>query len=115
MIDAYLMHEKERAAQGIPALPLNADQASAGREKHICPLQLDVIERSIHLWSNPGDLVMSPFTGIGSEGYCAVKMNRRFVGSELKPEYCKVAVKNLRKAERMSDVGADLFVGSEDA
>ncbi len=83
--------------------------------KHICPLQLDVIERSIHLWSNPGDLVMSPFTGIGSEGYCAVKMNRRFVGSELKPEYCKVAVKNLRKAERMSDVGADLFVGSEDA
>jgi len=57
---------------------------------------------------------MSPFTGIGSEGYCAVKMNRRFVGSELKPEYCKVAIKNLRKAERMSDVGADLFVGSEE-
>lgn len=77
--------------------------------KHICPLQLDVIERSIHLWSNPGDLVLSPFTGIGSEGYCAVKMGRRFVGSELKPEYCEVARKNLARAVSLSDDGAGLF------
>lgn len=68
-------------------------------EKHICPLQLDVIERGIELWSNPGDLVCSPFTGIGSEGYTALKMGRRFVGAELKPSYWRVAVKNLQTAE----------------
>lgn len=56
-------------------------------EKHICPLQLGVIRRSIQLWSNPGDVVFSPFTGIGSEGVCAVEMGRKFIGSELKPEY----------------------------
>jgi DNA modification methylase len=82
--------------------------------KHICPLQLDVIERSIHLWSNPGDLVMSPFTGIGSEGYCAVKMRRKFIGSELKPEYCKVAIKNLNRALSMCEEGADLFLSAKD-
>jgi DNA modification methylase len=64
-------------------------------ERHICPLQLDVIERAIELWSNPGDLVLSPFAGIGSEGVTAVNMGRRFIGSELKPAYWKVAVKNM--------------------
>lgn len=68
-------------------------------EKHMCPLQLDVIERCIHLWTNPGDLVFSPFTGIGSEGYCAVKMGRRFVGAELKPQYWELAVQNIADAE----------------
>ncbi len=67
-------------------------------EKHMCPLQLDVIERCIHLWSNRGDLVFSPFTGIGSEGYCAVKMGRRFVGTELKPQYWELAVQNIQDA-----------------
>jgi hypothetical protein len=67
-------------------------------EKHMCPLQLDVIERCIHLWTNPGDLVFSPFTGIGSEGYCAVKMGRRFVGSELKPIYWDLACQNIQDA-----------------
>lgn len=67
-------------------------------EKHMCPLQLDVIERCIHLWSNPGDLVFSPFTGIGSEGYCAVKMGRQFVGTELKPQYWELAVQNISDA-----------------
>jgi len=81
--------------------------------KHICPLQLDVIERSIHLWSNKGDLVYSPFTGIGSEGYCAIKMNRRFIGSELKPEYVSVACRNLKQATQMSDEGASLFGQTE--
>lgn len=81
--------------------------------KHICPLQLDVIERSIHLWSNAGDLVYSPFTGIGSEGYCAVRMGRRFIGSELKPEYCEVAAKNLDRAVQESDEGAGLFAKEE--
>jgi DNA modification methylase len=67
-------------------------------ERHICPLQLDVIERSIELWSNPRDLVFSPFAGIGSEGYVAVKMDRRFIGAELKEGYFKEACKNLEDA-----------------
>ena len=69
-------------------------------EKHMCPLQLDVIERCIHLWTNENDLVFSPFTGIGSEGYCAVKMGRRFVGTELKPQYYELAYQNIEDAQR---------------
>jgi len=71
----------------------------ADDERHICPLQLDVIERCMHLWSAKDDLVLSPFTGIGSEGYMSVKMGRRFVGSELKPSYYEIAKKNLKAAE----------------
>lgn len=67
-------------------------------ERHIAPLQLSVIERCLKLWSNPGDLVFSPFTGIGSEGYMSVKMGRRFIGSELKKSYYDIAVKNLYDA-----------------
>ncbi len=63
--------------------------------KHICPLQLDVIDRCIRLYSNRGELVFSPFTGIGSEGYMALKLGRRFYGCELKDEYHKAACKNL--------------------
>lgn len=66
--------------------------------KHICPLQLDVIERCIRLYSDPGEVVFSPFTGIGSEGYMALKLNRRFYGCELKPEYHAVALKNMERA-----------------
>lgn len=68
-------------------------------ERHICPLQLEVIERCIGLWSNPGDVVLSPFGGIGSEGYQAVLMGREYVGIELKPSYFNVACQNLREAE----------------
>jgi len=68
--------------------------------KHACPLQLDVIERCIHLWTNPGDLVFSPFTGIGSEGYVALKMRRRFIGTELKPSYFDLACKNIEDAQK---------------
>ena len=67
-------------------------------EKHICPLQLDVIARGVELWSNPDDIVFSPFAGIGSEGYQAIKMGRRFVGVELKESYFRVAVNNLQMA-----------------
>ncbi len=69
-------------------------------ERHICPLQLGVIRRALKLWTNPGDLVLSPFAGIGSEGYEAIKSGRKFLGLELKPEYCKVAADNLRSAEQ---------------
>lgn len=84
---------QQRVLQG------SKNATSEDDEKHICPLQLDVIERSIHLWTNKGDVVFSPFAGIGSEGYCAVAMNRRFVGVELKESYWKQAVANLQKAE----------------
>ena len=67
-------------------------------EKHIAPLQLPVIERAIRLWSNPGETVLSPFMGIGSEGYIALKHGRQFVGIELKPEYYEVAKRNLQRA-----------------
>ncbi len=65
-------------------------------ERHIAPLQLDVIERGIELWSNPNDIVLSPFMGIGSEGFKAIDMKRRFVGIELKESYYNVALNNLK-------------------
>ena len=68
-------------------------------ERHICPLQLEVIRRGLQLWSNPGDLVLSPFAGIGSEGHVSLKMGRKFVGFELKPSYFNCAVKNLTAAD----------------
>lgn len=67
-------------------------------EKHICPLQLQVIERCVELWSRPDDVVWSPFMGIGSEGYVSLQMGRRFVGAELKTSYYEQAVRNLREA-----------------
>lgn len=80
-------------------------------EKHIAPLQLDFIERCVKLWSNPGELVLSPFMGIGSEGYVSVKLGRRFIGCELKPSYWRQAVTNLRAIE--SEITApSLFDGA---
>lgn len=68
-------------------------------ERHICPLQLEVIERAIELWTNPNDLVLSPFAGIGSEGYMAIQAGRQFLGIELKESYWKQAVANCRSAK----------------
>mgnify|MGYP003488573760 CR=1 FL=1 len=82
-------------------------------ERHICPLQLDVIERAMELWSNPGDMVFSPFTGIGSEGYVAIEMGRRFVGSELKRSYWELAKRNLSEARKTQAEG--LFADQYDA
>jgi hypothetical protein len=83
--------------------PSNTLQYRAAREendeRHICPLQLDVIHRALQMWSNPDDLVLSPFAGIGSEGYEAIKMGRQFVGIELKESYWIQAVKNMKAAE----------------
>lgn len=75
-------------------------------EKHICPLQLDVIERALVLWSRPSDLVYSPFAGIGSEGFQSVKLGRRFVGSELKESYFRQACANLSNAGAQLDLFA---------
>lgn len=69
-------------------------------EKHLCPLQLDVIERACVLWSNPNEIVLTPFMGVGSEVYGAVINGRRGIGVELKPSYYKQAVRNLANAKR---------------
>lgn len=90
---------------------LNAKEARSEKdEKHIAPLQLETIERCVRLWSNAGDTVLSPFAGIGSEGYVSLKHGRKFVGIELKPEYFSVAVKNLGRARAQ----LDMFSGAED-
>ena len=68
-------------------------------ERHICPLQLQVIERGIELWSNPGDTIFSPFAGIGSEGYVAIKQRRKYLGIKLKKSYYDQALKNLKSAK----------------
>lgn len=75
-------------------------------EQHISPLQLDVIERCIDLWSNPADTVLTPFLGIGSEVYCAVAMGRKGIGCELKPSYFRQAAKNIAELKRQ---GSGLF------
>lgn len=80
-------------------------------ERHICPLQLEVIRRAIRLWTNPNDVVLSPFMGIGSEGYVAIQMQRRFLGVELKRSYWQQAVANLKAAHLVS---ASLFDGIEE-
>lgn len=86
---------------------LNVKQARASNdEKHICPLQLDLIERGLILWSNRGDTVFSPFTGIGSEGVMSIKNGRKFIGTELKDTYFKDAAGYLLAEESQA---ADLF------
>jgi hypothetical protein len=77
-------------------------------ERHICPLQLDVIERAMQMWSMPGDVVLTPFLGIGSEAYVAVSMGRKAIGVELKASYFNLAVRNVEQAERQQ---YDLFGG----
>lgn len=87
---------------------LNRNAARAkGDERHICPLQLDVIARCWELWTNPGDTVLSPFAGIGSEIYQALLMGRRGIGVELKPSYYRQAVKNCTLADDGKHEGQD--------
>jgi len=76
-------------------------------ERHICPLQLGVIRRALMLWTNPGDTVLSPFMGIGSEGHVALEQGRRFIGAELKASYYQQAVRNLIAIENPAQ--ADMF------
>lgn len=82
-------------------------------ERHICPLQLEVIRRGVMLWTNPGDIVLSPFMGIGSEGYVALEMGRKFVGVELKASYFGQAARNLAAASIHQAV--DMFSGEPEA
>jgi DNA methylase len=80
-------------------------------ERHLCPLQLDVIERAVIMWSNAGDVVLSPFMGIGSEGVCSLKLKRKFIGVELKESYWKQACGYLDAQDRQ----ADMFMEAVDA
>ena len=80
-------------------------------ERHICPLQLEVIRRAVKLWTNPGDTVWSPFAGIGSEGFVSLEMGRRFIGSELKRSYWVQACKNL---DRALSASVGLFAGTDE-
>ena len=73
-------------------------------ERHICPLQLEVIRRGIELWTNPGDIVLTPFAGIGSECYVAVELGRRAIGVELKESYYRQAVANMKQAGAQMDL-----------
>lgn len=75
-------------------------------ERHICPLQLEVIRRGVELWTNPGDTVLSPFAGIGSEGYVSLEMGRKFIGVELKTSYFQQACQNLAHADAQEDMFA---------
>ena len=81
--------------------------------RHICPLQLDVIHRCLQLWSKEGDVVLSPFAGIGSEGYESIKLGRKFIGFELKEEYYKCAIENLTGAQA-GKLEPSLFDGMND-
>lgn len=84
---------------------LNAERDERD-EKHICPLPLDLIHRCVHMWSNPGDTVLSPFMGIGSEGYVSLKNGRRFIGVELKESYWKQAVSHFEAIEAQRELFA---------
>ena len=75
-------------------------------ERHICPLQLEVIRRGVELWTNPGEVVLSPFAGIGSEGHVSLQLGRKFIGIELKESYYRQAARNLQDALR---INGDLF------
>lgn len=93
---------------------LNRTSARDSRdEKHICPLQLDVIERCVELWTNPSDVVFTPFLGIGSEAYQSIKMGRKAIGIELKPSYFKQAVINCKNAEFAPEQTSLLFGDEE--
>ena len=88
-------------------------KGTARDEKHICPMPLDLIERCLTLYSNPGDVVLDPFNGIGSTGYQAVKMGRKYLGVELKPEYARQAGKFLAEAERSQSTLFDCLTAGE--
>jgi DNA modification methylase len=114
--DEFPVHVWQKVASPVwmDINPSNTLQYMSAREhddeRHICPLQLDVIERGIMLWTNPDDIVLSPFMGIGSEGYKALEMGRRFIGAELKTSYFQQAVKNLAAAQSKT---LDLFSESQ--
>ena len=91
---------------------LNVDAARDEKaEKHLCPMPMNITRRALKLWSNEGDVIYSPFSGVGSEGVAALGMNRRFIGTELHPAYWRQSVNFLTAAERHGDT-SDMFAGA---
>lgn len=86
----------------------------ADDEKHVHPLQLDVIDRCLHLWSNPGETILTPFLGVGSEAWSAVRQGRKAIGIELKPSYYRQAVRNLETVDRPETTQEALFHDDDD-
>lgn len=115
--DSYSVKVWQRYAEGVwldiaQSDVLSRVEARAEEdERHISPLQLTVIRRCVDLWSNSGDIVLSPFAGIGSEGYVALELQRRFLGIELKREYFDQGAKNLAGIEREKGEGSLLPAG----
>lgn len=97
----YRLNQSGKGDFDLPATDvLNVKAArDEDAEKHLCPMPLNISKRAIHLWSAPGDVVLSPFMGIGSEGHSALTTGRKFIGFELNPSYFEFAVKNLSEAE----------------
>lgn len=106
----YRPHQSGRGDYDMPSTDvLNVKEARDEKaEKHLCPMPLNITERALALWSNEGDVVYSPFAGIGSEGVAALGLNRKFVGTELHPIYYRQAIKNLTAADR-SGVQSSIF------
>jgi DNA modification methylase len=104
MLFAPLSRHKDVWSDISRMLTLNTKQSMEGREKHVCPLQLDIIRRLITRYTNPGEVVFDPFMGIGSTGYQAIKMGRRALGTELSLDYWKDSVGYMEMAEREVDV-----------
>ncbi len=97
----YNLNQSGKGDYDLPAT--NVLNVKAARdeeaEKHLCPMPLNITDRAIHLWSAPGDVVLSPFMGIGSEGWAALKSGRKFIGTELNHKYYEYACRNLDQAE----------------
>jgi len=83
----------------LAAAPSGFTAAPATINPHLCPFSLDLVRRCVELWSNPGDVVLDPFAGVGSVGVVAIERGRRFLGTELKASYFGTAARNLRQAE----------------
>lgn len=103
----YALGQSAKGDFDLPATDvLNVKAAKdADAEKHLCPMPLNISGRAIHVWSASGDVVLSPFAGIGSEGWSALLSGRKFVGIELNPRYFEYACRNLADAEAQSSVG----------
>ncbi|MDE2468769.1 MAG: site-specific DNA-methyltransferase [Bradyrhizobium sp.] len=104
-----VLNNKAEASKWIGDPIMLDDAREDDDEKHLCPLQLPLIERAQIMWSNPGDVVLSPFLGIGSEGVVAARLKRKFIGIELKASYWRQACRALASAERNA---VDLFAGA---
>jgi hypothetical protein len=99
------------------AFTLNTEEAKGPEDtRHICPMKLSICDRLVRLFSNPGETVFDPFTGVGSTGFTAVRRGRRFYGTEMKPEYQQAAIANLARAVKMrNESNRTLFDGLDDA